>query len=273
MEKSSDLSTDEIAAAVRELKYPSAKSLSKTFSDYLEAHSWAISALIKTDSILHYGHTFEDHKPHHVLCLRFICCREFSAYTAQERDHRPHCAFFLLRSNRFNNLSDWLQAPGDMERIGGRYKRDAKRAHEYYLSRGDPAYLGVLGVSFVIDGLPILHYDFVPQYLPRSPSPRPPGLSFEEERRIFEDFLLLCMGSLGFEFVFRCPEDEPDGAGVAIPGPLVKEDGKWKWRPFFKTWAQYEPRLVPKVEKLLREMETKHSPKYMMELFHRYAVH
>ncbi|TFK88726.1 hypothetical protein K466DRAFT_652480 [Polyporus arcularius HHB13444] len=272
VEKSSDLSTDEIEAAVRELKYPSAKSLSKTFSDYLEAHSWAISALIKTDSILHYGHTFEDHKPHHVLCLRFKCRREFSVDTAQERDRRPHCAFFLLRSNRFRNLSDWLTAPGDMERIGGRYTRDMRKAHKYYLSRGDPSYLGVLGVSLVIDGLPILHYDFVPQYLPRAPSPRPPKLSFMEERRIFEDFLILCIGSLDFEFVFRCTEDEPDGAGVAIPGPLVKEDGKWKWRPFFRTWAQYEPRLVPNVEKLLREMETKRSPKYMMELFHSRVV-
>ncbi len=132
MEQSSDLSTDEIEAAVRELKYPSAKSLSKTFSDYLEAHSWAISALIKIDSILHYGHTFDDHEPHHVLCLRFKCRREFGVDTTQERDRRPHCAFFLLRSNRFRNLSDWLTAPGDMERIGGRYTRDMRKAHEYY---------------------------------------------------------------------------------------------------------------------------------------------
>ncbi|KAI0717244.1 hypothetical protein C8T65DRAFT_738093 [Cerioporus squamosus] len=211
--QNSALSTDEIEAAVRELKYPSAKALSKTFSDYLEAHSWAISAIIKTDSLLHYGHAFEDHEPHHV------------------------------------------------------------KAHEYYLSRHDPAYLGVLGVSFVINGLPILYYDFVPQYMPRCPSPRPRELTFFEERRIFEDFLNLCFGSLGFEFVFRCSEDQPDGAGVAIPGPLVKKEGKWQWKPFFRSWAEYGPRLVTKLGTLLREMETGRSPKYMMELFHRLRIY
>ncbi len=70
-----------------------------------------------------------------------------------------------------------------------------------------------------------------------------------------------CMGSLGFESVLRYPEDAPDGSGVAIPGPLVKEDGKWTWKPFFASWAEYEPDRSPELENVLTTTETGRSPK------------
>lgn len=278
MKKSGDVSDAEMDAAAKEMKFPSAAALSKIFSDYMEAHSWAVSAIIKTKSLLHYGHAFEDHRPEHVFCLRFSCRSEFKPDVEVERDRRPHCAFLVRESHRYTNLPDWLQVPRDLKRLGGLYMRDGRKAHEYYLSRSDPAYLDVFGVSFVIMGFPIVHYQFIPQYLPRCSSPRPPELGFFQERRIFEDFLILCIGSLAFEFVFRCSGDgldatDAEDAGVAIPGQLVKEGGSWRWKPLFARWADYDPRRVPRLKRLLEEMETGRSPKYMMQLFHGYASH
>ena len=102
-----------------------------------------------------------------------------------------------------------------------------ENTHNTYLKMGDPTYVCLIPVMYVVEGVSISEMFFYPQYRWTHPEPPP--------KPLLADVFTLCSSSINDGFPLRVIE----GTRSVLPGRFLRSRGRWVWEPLFTEWSHF----------------------------------
>ncbi|RPD59284.1 hypothetical protein L227DRAFT_576509 [Lentinus tigrinus ALCF2SS1-6] len=211
-------------AQLRALGFSSLLGFTEAFSDFQDAHSWTLAnialAAVRGDGPLDWLQAPESE---HTKAVRVhLIARSPSE---RRRTHRDPGSAFWVKGVGFVEDSKFLD---EMRK----HRSDLPLPSKLEASQ-DPGYIGAAFVVYDIEGVTMKMSKTFAQYWPTAPELAGP----EEQKAIFDDMLMLCIGCINM----RCPLRILEGNDpiVALPGRFSRVEGKWTWKPLFTDWQNY----------------------------------
>ena len=249
-------SEGELPARFSSLGYHSFPALARALQEFSEVHEWAFRSLGKA-AVLVSGGVEWSHNPPKQLVLVLA-----PATTARAREHNPACTF-RLSSYSFTTLSQTnTYGPFQVTIDGGAHHEQMRRLL-VEMWRRHPDYLGVLPMTFLVDGLSTRFARFIPQLRPAQlPSPTPLVVDDSGKKAVLEDIIRLCSGSINAGIPIRPQEGSgPEGMVLALPGQYVRgQSGSWSWTTLFSCWEDYRRGVHLQLDELFDTLTLRNVP-------------
>ncbi|TFK88302.1 hypothetical protein K466DRAFT_662422 [Polyporus arcularius HHB13444] len=209
-----------VLAELRRIGFSSLADFSEALADFKEAHSWAIASIVQAaihrEGVLDW---MQNKGTTEALCFRLA-----PLSPRERRIHRDPGSAFRIKSVEFSAS----EIVDDMRefRSGFNFASHAERAQNL-------DYVGAALVLYDVEGLTMKISGTYAQYRPTAPELASP----EEQRAIFGDMMMLCVGCINMGCPLRVLEgNDPI---VALPGRFSRVRGKWTWKPLFSSWEDY----------------------------------
>ncbi|KAH9857579.1 hypothetical protein C2E23DRAFT_281415 [Lenzites betulinus] len=222
---------------VQTLGYPSSEAFAQAFSDYVDAHQWALVHGIMAQILLRCGPTMDIADPDknplfETLRIRF----RLKPSQATPRSQRSPAHAFSLVEWRFCSIME--QTPFSRIKATLDVLDLYKTEHDRHLARGNPFYVGIMLMVYAVEGVSVDTARFMPVFRLN------PDLALTDAIKVdLGDFIQICANSINAGLPLRVVDmDRPTHP---VPGRIVREGEEWIWKPFFKDWSEYQQGRAP----------------------------
>lgn len=223
---------------VAQYGFRSADEFRQARHDFIEAHTWAFQSYARAHLLLEGGVDHIHTPPKFLqLVLRCLCTPGGTRNPART---------FSFVGHRWCTVEEYTSHPSGA-RHWAQSAATREAAHQYYI--GDPRFVGMLPVFYLVGGIGSMGMNLYPQYRPILASWKGPSEAMFTS--LMTDVVALCTSSISLGLALRCADGQESIA--ALPGRFVRSNKLWVWEPFFSDWERYlaGPRGIPSVDALL----------------------
>ncbi|KAI0700555.1 hypothetical protein C8T65DRAFT_657724 [Cerioporus squamosus] len=206
-------------AKVRRLGFQSGEAFSQALLDFIDAHTWAFERLTSAH-VLHMGGIEALQDPPKLVEIVLRCRPSYKV------ERNPASAFHVVGQG-IHPLSAHLCRHPKAQENWDMAAPTRENTHNIYLKMGDPTYVCLIPVMYVVENVSISEMFFYPQYRWTHPEPPP--------RALLSDVFTLCSSSINECFPLRVTE----GTRSVLPGQFVRSKGRWVWQPLFSEWSHF----------------------------------
>ncbi|KAI0688304.1 hypothetical protein C8T65DRAFT_589623 [Cerioporus squamosus] len=235
----------ETATAINEelqsLGFSSFHGFAEAFTEFLDAHDWALKACAKAFVLMEGGIEWSQN-PQKMLWITLA-----PASSPGVPARRNTSRILKFKYHEFINLEEKFAEIPETGLKWAEYESERQAAHRRYSIH--PSYVGLLPVMYEVQGVNMTQSLYYPLYRPT----RNTTCAQISKRLTLGDILTLCIGSINEGFPLR-PIDDASPL-LAFPGQYVRDQGTWTWRPFFADWNRYRRGAFKALDETLSRME------------------
>ncbi|KAL1947298.1 hypothetical protein VTO73DRAFT_14259 [Trametes versicolor] len=214
------------------LGYTSSATLTKTFTDFLNAHQWTLNEASLAHIMLRSGPSMDIARSNERLELLIFRFRCEPMHTTPHSQRNPADAFTLIEHGFFNALqytsSGILRLKPCLDLI-----KESTIFHTQQLERNKPRYVGCMPILYALDGMVGQTSRLFPVYLPVNTF-----VMNDFTIAALQEFVALLANTMNYRLPLRVVDERHPFHPV--PGHIVRSGGKWVWEPLFAAWEDYE---------------------------------
>ncbi len=229
-----------IGEELQSLGFSSFHGFAEAFSEFLDAHDWALQACAKA-FVLQEGGIEWSQNPQKMLWMTLA-----PASSSGAPARRNSSRILKFKKHEFITLEEKFAEIPETGLKWAEYEPERQAAHRRFSIH--PSYVGLLPVMFEVDGVSMTQSLYYPLYRPT----RNTTYAQISKHLTLGDILTLCIGSINEGFPLR-PIDHASPL-LAFPGQYVRHQGTWSWRPFFSDWNCYRRGAFKALDETLSRM-------------------
>ncbi|OJT13478.1 hypothetical protein TRAPUB_9972 [Trametes pubescens] len=247
---------------VQRFGYASCAAFTRTMSEFITAHTWAVDTTVEVQALLQNGPALAlpHGGPQQQLYLIELACADGPL---APRPARNPAAAFKVAKHGFMPLEEYLRTDDaqNAAQTHAAFLRELSMTHAALSAQNYPLYAGLMPVMFEVSGV-LAHLSR------RVPIFRPIHARALDAvtTAALGDLVRLCVGSInGGAPLGNVDIERPH---FAIPGQFARRDGKWAWTRQYKDWAHYH-RMSAEcgVLEMVKELQFGWAPEGLMDVY------